>query len=95
MASIAYCTLPQVLLANIAAAPSCTLDELSIMHSDERTAVMRNTFSPLQLGPAAGAFARQTIHGMLEHWAAATPGAPAATFQVCPHTAQSIKDWLH
>ena len=46
--------------------------------------VLRNTFSPLQLGPAAGAFARQTIHGMLEHWAAATPDAPAATFQVCP-----------
>ena len=53
------------------------------MHPEERKAVMRNTFSPLQLGPAAGAYARQTIHGMLEHWAAATPDAPAATFQVC------------
>jgi len=72
-----------VLLANIAAVPSCALDELSIMPSDERTAVMRSTFSPLQLGPAAGAYARQTIHAMLEHWAATTPDAPAATFQVC------------
>ncbi len=72
-----------MLLANIAAAPSCALDELSIMHLDEREAVMRSTFSPLQLGPAAGAYARQTIHAMLEHWAATTPDAPAATFQVC------------
>ncbi len=86
-ASITYCTLPQVLLENIAAAPSCALEELSIMHPDERTAVMRNTFSPLQLGAAVDAFACQTIHGMLEHWAAATPDALAATFQVGLHTA--------
>ncbi len=52
------------------------------MHPDERDGVMRNTFSPLQLDAAAGAFARQTIHGMLEHWAATTPDAPAATCQV-------------
>jgi hypothetical protein len=30
------------------------------MHPDERDGVMRNTFSPLQLDAAAGAFARQT-----------------------------------
>ncbi len=86
-ASIGYCVLPQVLLANIAAGPSCALEELSIMHPDERTAVMRNTFSPLQLGAAVGAFACQTIHGMLEHWVATTSDAPAATFQVGLHTA--------
>ncbi len=53
------------------------------MQPNEREAVMRNTFSPLRLKPAAGAFAHQTIHGMLEHWVATTPDAPAATFQVC------------
>ena len=83
-----FCVLPQVLLANIAAAPTCALEELSIMHPDERQVVLRNTFSPLQLGPAVGAYARQTIHGMLEHWAATTPDAPAAAFQVGLPTTQ-------
>jgi hypothetical protein len=58
------------------------VDDLGIMAPEERRLVMQHTFSPLRLGPAVGAYARQTIHGMLEHWAAATPGAPAVSFQV-------------
>jgi non-ribosomal peptide synthetase component F len=77
-----HATPPQVLFANIAAAPDATVDDLGIMAPDERRLVMRHTYSPLQLGPAVGAYARQTIHGMLEHWAAATPGAPAAAAMV-------------
>ena len=76
--SAIHATLPQVLFANIAAAPDAAVDDLGIMSPDEHRLVMRHTFSPLQLGPAVGAYARQTIHGMLEHWAASTPSAPAA-----------------
>ncbi len=58
------------------------MDDLGIMAPEECRLVMQHAFSPLRLGPAVGAYARQTIHGMLEHWAAATPGAPAVSFLV-------------
>lgn len=72
----------QVLLANIAAAPNRSIAELDIMGAEERQAVLRSTISGPQLSLDGAAFRRQTIHGMLEHWAAATPDAPAAAFMV-------------
>ena len=37
------------------------------------------------LAPMEPCHAEQTIHGLLEHWAAATPDAPAAVFEAPPH----------
>ena len=41
-----------------------------------------HTFNRTLLEPPSGPYEEQTIHGMLEHWAAATPAAPAVEFEV-------------
>ena len=42
-------------------------------------------FNDHALAPAEPCHAEQTIHGLLTHWAAATPNAPAAVFEAPPH----------
>ena len=42
-----------------------------------------HTFNRTLLEPPTGPYEEQTIHGMLKHWAAATPAAPAVEFEVC------------
>ena len=42
-------------------------------------------FNDHALAPAEPCHAEQTIHGLLTHWAAATPDAPAAVFEAPPH----------
>ena len=42
-----------------------------------------------------GAFPSQTIHGMLQFWAAETPYAPAARFEVGSTTMQGVSSCMH
>ena len=41
-----------------------------------------HTFNRTLLEPPGGPYEEQTIHGMLEFWAAATPAAAAVEFEV-------------
>ena len=63
------------------AAPNAPVDSLSFVTDAERRALL-DTFNATGLAPSELMRAEQTIHGMLEHWAAATPDAPAASFEV-------------
>ena len=70
------CAAVQALLTSIIAAPNAPVDSLCFVTDAER-AVLLHSFSGPHLAPP-----QQTIHGMLEHWAAATPDAPAVSFEV-------------
>lgn len=63
------------------ATPNAPVDSLSFVTDAERR-VLLDTFNATGLAPSELMHAEQTIHGMLEHWAAATPDAPAASFEV-------------
>ncbi len=66
----------QALLASIAADPNAPVDSLCFVTEAERD-VLLLSFNGPPLEPP-----QRTIHGMLEHWAAATPDAPAVSFEV-------------
>ena len=70
----------QALLASIAADPNAPVDSLCFVTEAERCVLLR-TFNASQLAPSELMHPGQTIHGMLEHWAAATPDAPAVWFE--------------
>ena len=72
----------QVLLTSVVAAPNAPIDSLSFVTDDERDVLLR-TFNGAGLAPSELMHTEQTIHGMLEHWAAAAPDAPAVSFEVC------------
>ena len=73
----------QALLTSIIADPSAPIDSLCLITEGER-GVLLSTFNATHLPPSELMHAQQTIHGMLEHWAAATPDAPAVRFEVRP-----------
>ncbi len=64
------------------AAPNAPINSLSFVTDDERDVLLR-TFNGVGLAPSELMHTEQTIHGMLEHWAAAAPDAPAVSFEVC------------
>ena len=70
----------QALLTSITAEPNAPVDSLCFVTEAERS-VLLHTFNATQLAPSELMHPGQTIHGMLEHWAAATPDAPAAWFE--------------
>lgn len=71
-----------MLLENIPAAPNAPLEQLGIMDAREQQLVL-HTFNRADADVAAGgALESATIHGMLEHWANATPDAPSVVFEV-------------
>ena len=51
------------------------------MGPEERTLLLTE-FNSNSLAPSEPCHASQTIHGLLEHWAAATPNAPAVIYEV-------------
>lgn len=71
----------QALLDSIAADPDMAIDCLDILGPDERKELLVG-FNAVHLAPSQLMHPGQTIHGMLEHWAAATPEAPAALYEV-------------
>ena len=46
-------------------------------------------FNDHALAPSEPCHDEQTFHGLLEHWAAATPDAPAAVFEAPPHNSHA------
>ena len=73
--------LAQALLDSIASDPDMAVDRLDILGPDERERLLVG-FNATQLAPSELMHPGQTIHGMLEHWAIATPEAPAALYEV-------------
>ena len=71
----------QALLDSIAADPDMAVDRLPIMGPEEHSRLLVD-FNNHVLAPSEPCHAGQTIHGLLEHWAAATPDAPAVMFEV-------------
>jgi non-ribosomal peptide synthetase component F len=71
----------QVLLERLTQAPETAVDAVSLLSAVERQTVL-HTFNQTPICVPSGACQGQTIHGMLEYWAATTPAAPAALFQV-------------
>ena len=79
----------QAFLTSIIADPSAPIDSLCFVTEGER-GVLLSTFNATHLPPSELMHAQQTIHGMLEHWAAATPDAPAVHIEVRPCVYASI-----
>ena len=77
----------QALLTGIIADPNAPVDSLCIMTEAERNALL-HAFNATQLAPSELMHPGQTIHGMLEHWAEATPDAPAVCFEA--RTGQTV-----
>ena len=71
----------QALLGSIAAEPDAAIGRLSILDASERSCVL-DTFNNTDLAPSSLLHADQTLHGLVEHWAEATPDKPAAVFEV-------------
>ena len=76
-------SLTQALLDSIAAEPDSPVGHLSIVGPDERSRLLEE-FNSTDVPHTELFHEAQTLHGLLEHWAAATPDAPAAIFQVLP-----------
>ena len=78
----------QVLLEGVTSSTQTPIDAVSLLSAGERRMVL-HTFNRTLLEAPSGPYEEQTIHGMLEYWAAATPAAPAVEFEVClqPHAA--------
>lgn len=84
----------QALLDSIAADPDTPIGRLSMLGPGEERQLLV-AFNDHALPPAPPCHAEQTIHGLLEHWAAATPDAPAAVFEAPPHTSHLLARLLN
>ena len=71
----------QALLGSIVAAPDTPIERLNIVSAEERASLL-GAFNPTDLEPPALLHAGQTIPGLLEHWAEATPDKAAVDFEV-------------
>ena len=71
----------QALLASVVAAPDAPVTALGILTTAERDLVLHG-FNQVEVAPSRLLHPEQTIHGLLEHWAQATPHAVAAVFEV-------------
>ena len=72
----------QALLESVLAAPDVPVDRLGFVSQSERDVLLRE-FNATDLAPTDLLHPGQTLHGLLEHWASATPDATAAVFKVC------------
>ena len=72
------------MLEGLTEAPQMSIDAVSLLSAEERQTVL-HTFNESTLEPPNGPYHSQTIHGMLEYWAAKTPSAPAVEFEVSAH----------
>lgn len=72
----------QGLVESIVAAPDAPIDRLPIISEPERELVLHD-FNTAALPCPPLCHPDQTIHGLLEHWAKASPTATAAIFEVC------------
>lgn len=71
----------QALLEAAAMQPILPVDRLSFVGGAER-AMLLHSFNNTELALSELCHPGQTIPGLLEHWAAAAPHAPAAVFEV-------------
>ena len=71
----------QALLEAAAEQPSAPVSALPVVGGAEQRLLL-DSFAGPSMAPTELCHAEQTIHGLLEHWAAATPDAPVAGFQV-------------
>ena len=71
----------QALVTGMVAAPDQPINGLCYVSDAERT-VLLHTFNGARTAPTEVLHHEQTIHGMLEHWAAATPDACAVVYEV-------------
>ena len=71
----------QALVAGMVAEPDQPITSLCFVTDAGRQELL-HTFNETCLAPTALLHPGQTIHGMLEHWAAATPDACAAQYEV-------------
>lgn len=73
----------QELLSSIIATPDAPIKSISIMPAEECELVL-HTFNATEVAPSGLFHPEQTLHGLLEHWAEATPNARACVFGVSP-----------
>ena len=66
------------------ASPDTHIDRLVYVTQPERELLLRD-FNSNVLAPSGLMHPEQTMGGMLEHWAAIQPDAPALIFEVPPH----------
>ena len=57
------------------------MSALGILTAAERELVLHK-FNGVEVAPSRLLHPGQTVHGLLEHWAAATPSAVSAIFEV-------------
>ena len=67
--------------------PDTPIKRLCFISAPEREMLL-HTFNASPTAAPALHNPAQTIHGMLEHWAAATPHATAAVFEACTRAQQ-------
>ena len=75
------CVHSQALLDAIVAEPEAPVGQLSIIGPEEHSRLLVD-FNSSVLAPTELFHEQQTLHGLLEHWSAAAPDAPAAIFEV-------------
>ena len=76
--------LVQALVQSAVAAPDTPISRLGIMTTSEHECVLR-AFNTVDVLSSDLLHPQQTIHGLLEHWAATTPDAQAVLYEVpCP-----------
>lgn len=85
----------QALLESVVAAPDERIDRITFVPAAEQELLL-DTFNAVALAHTAPLHSEQTIHGLLEHWAEATPHAPAVVFEViaccaAPQIAQPLE----
>ena len=70
----------QALLASVVAAPEAPVSALGILTTAERELVLHK-FQTVEAAPSRLLHPEQTVHGLLEHWAQATPSAVSAIYE--------------
>ena len=63
------------------AEPDTPIERLAIVDAEERASLLQ-AFNATDLAPTDLLHKGQTLHGLLEHWAAASPDKTAVTFEV-------------
>ena len=70
----------QVLLEGLTESEQMPIDAVSLLSTGERHMLL-HTFNRAVLDSRGGPYERQTIHGMLEFWAAEAPAMPAVELE--------------
>ena len=66
------------------AEPDAPIERLAIVDAEERASLLQ-AFNATDLAPTDLLHLEQTLHGLVEHWAAATPNKIAVTFEASAH----------